>query len=152
MPRRNRTLGWPDLSAQQRRRNVMPAPPRGSESRDVAIRVVPEADDVLAVCLEGEFDLLNVSTVDEEIDRALQSKKDLILDLSEATFIDASVIDVLFRASSTANASGQKAVLQLGTAPIVERVLEIVRIDQVLQRAHSRSEAIQIIQRGAATE
>jgi hypothetical protein len=37
-------------------------------------------------------------------------------------------------------------VLQLGTTASVERVLEIVSIEQVLPRAHDRREAMHVIQ------
>jgi hypothetical protein len=39
----------------------------------------------------------------------------------------------------------QAIVLQLGTAPIVERALKIVGIERVLPRAHDREEALRII-------
>jgi hypothetical protein len=42
-------------------------------------------------------------------------------------------------------------VLQVGTAAIVERVLELVRIERVLPRAHDRQEAVRIIQQKAET-
>lgn len=128
----------------------MPTSPLGSEYRDGAIRVVPEADDILTVCLEGEFDLRSAPMLGEELDRGLESKKDLILDLSQATFVDSSVIQTLFRATRALHGRGQVAVLQLGTTPIVERALEIAGIECVLLRAHSRSEAIEIIRRGTA--
>jgi anti-anti-sigma factor len=127
----------------------MPASSVSSEQRHGVIRVVPETDEIVAVCLEGEFDLANAPALGDEVDRSLKSGANLILDLSEATFIDASVINVLLQAGRTVAASGgkQSMVLQLGTAPIVERVLEIVKIEQVLTRAHDRHEAVRIIQK-----
>lgn len=71
----------------------------GSEHGAGAIRVVPERDDVVAVCLDGEFDASNVSTLREQVDDVLERGNDLILDLSQATFIDSSVIRVLFDAA-----------------------------------------------------
>lgn len=117
----------------------------GSEHRAGAIRVVPETDEIVAICLEGDFDLANAPTLDDEIDRALEGGKDLILDLSEASFIDSSVINVLIRASRAAVDRKQNMVLQLGTAAIVERALEIVEIEQVLPRAHDLQEALRLI-------
>ena len=122
----------------------MSASSLGSEYREGAIRVVPERDDVVAVCLEGEFDVSNVSTLREQVDHALERGNDLILDLSQATFIDSSVIRVLFDAAG-AGSKDQAIVLQLGTAPIVERALKIVGIERVLPRAHDREEALRII-------
>ena len=110
------------------------------------ISVVQETDEIVAVCLEGEFDIANARTVGEEIDRTLEGGKNLIVDLSEATFIDSSVIAVLMRAAKAAHGREQAIVLQHRTAAIVERVLEITRIEEVLPRAHDRHEAVRIIQ------
>ena len=123
----------------------MSASSLGSEYREGAIRVVPERDDVVAVCLQGEFDVSNVSTLREQVDHALERGDDLILDLSQATFVDSSVIRVLFDAAGAGSGKDQAIVLQLGTAPIVERALKIVGIERVLPRAHDREEALRII-------
>ena len=90
----------------------------GSEHRAGVIRVVPETG---------------------------ASGNDLILDLSQATFIDSSVIRVLFDAAGAVDRRDQAMVLQLGTTPIVERALEIVGIERVLPRAHNREEAVRMI-------
>ena len=118
----------------------------GSKHRQGVISVVPETDEIVAVCLAGEFDMANARTVGGEIDRTLEVGKDVIVDLSEATFVDSSLIDVLMRAVKASRARERTLVLQLGTAAIVERVLEITRIEQVLPRAHDRQEAVRMIQ------
>jgi len=121
----------------------------GSEYRNGAIRVVPETDEIIAVCLEGDFDLANAPALGDQIDLALDHATGLILDLSKATFIDSSVIHVLMRASKTAARRKQSVVLQLGTVAVVERILEIVGIEHVMPRAHDRQEAVRIIQQRA---
>src|SRR4026208_2608030 len=83
---------------QLRRRNDMHASSLGSEHLNGVIRVVPETDEIVAVCLEGEFDLTNAPSFRDEADRALETGDGLIFDLSEATFIDSSVIHVIVRA------------------------------------------------------
>jgi ABC-type transporter Mla MlaB component len=85
----------------------MVASPFDSEHRDGVIRVVPETGEIVALCLEGDFDLTNAPALGDEIDRALERGKGLILDLSEATFIDSSVINVLVRASKAASGREQ---------------------------------------------
>lgn len=117
----------------------------GSEHREGVIRVVPETGEIVAVCLEGEFDVANVSAFREQVDGTVASGNDLILDLSQATFIDSSVIRVLFDAAGAVDRRDQAIVLQLGTTPIVERALEIVEIERVLPRAHNREEAVRTI-------
>jgi anti-anti-sigma factor len=117
----------------------------GSEHREGVIRVVPETTEIVAVCVEGEFDVANVTALREQVDGQLASENDLILDLSQATFIDSSVIRVLFDAAGAVKGRDQAVVLQLGTTPIVERALEIVGIEGALPRAHNREEAVRMI-------
>ena len=120
-----------------------------SEQRAGVIRVVSETAEIDAISLEGEFDMANAPAFDQEVDHALEGGKELILDLSEATFIDSSVISVLMLAAKAAGGRGRAIVLQLGTAAIVERALELVEIERVLPRAHNREEAVRIIQKEA---
>ena len=127
------------------------APAVGSKHRQGVIRVVRETDGIVAVCVEGEFDLANAPALGDQIDLALESGHNLIVDLSEATFIDSSVISALMRAVKAVDGREQTMVLQLGTAAIVERVLEITRIEQALPRAHDRQEAVRFIQKKRVT-
>jgi anti-anti-sigma factor len=145
MPRRDRTSGLADPSAHGRRNEVQ-ASPIGSEHRDGAISVVPETDAIVAVCLEGDFDLTNAQALGEQLDRALGSGNGVIVDLSEATFVDSSVIHVLVRGAKAARAREQVLVVQLGTAATVERVFELAGIEQLVPRAHDRQEAVRTIQ------
>ena len=129
----------------------MPASHSGSEYPLVAIRVVPETAKIVALCLEGDFDLTNAPALDAQIELALDRGNDLILDVSEASFIDSSVIHLVARAAQTAQTTEQTVVLQLGTAAIVERVLEVSGIEEVLPRAHDRREALLVIREHAAS-
>lgn len=117
----------------------------GSEQPEGVIRVVAETDEIVALCLEGDFDLSNAPAFGKEVGRALENGNNLILDLSQATFIDSSVVHVLVNASRAVTGSERAVVLQLGTAAIVERVLEIAEIERVLPRAHQRQEAVRMI-------
>ena len=123
----------------------------GSEHRDGAIHVDSETDGIIAVCVEGEFDLANAAVLREHVESALQTGDDLIVDLSKATFIDSSVISVLFHGARAMDGRGQNMVIQVATAPIVERVLELVEMERVLPRAHTRTEAIEILRNKAAS-
>lgn len=70
----------------------------GSRHPQGVIRVDAETDEIVAVCLKGDFDLANAPALGDEVDRAVKTGNNLIFDLSEATFIDSSVITVLLRA------------------------------------------------------
>ena len=129
----------------------MPASQFRSEHPSGAIRLVDETHHIVAVCLEGDLDRTNAAALDAAIDRALQSGNHLILDMSEASFIDSSVIQSVVRAAQSSRGTHQAIVLQLGTAALIERVLEIVKIEEVLPRAHDRQEALRVIQREPAS-
>ena len=115
------------------------------EHRPGTLRLESEADGIVAVCVQGDFDVANVSALRDEVDKTLASGEDLILDLSEASFIDSSLIHVLFDAARAVRGREQSLVLQLGTAPIVERALEIAGIERVVPRAHDRDEAVRMV-------
>jgi anti-anti-sigma factor len=117
-----------------------------AECRDGVIRVLPETDGIVAVCLDGDFDLSNAAALSEQVERAQENGNDLILDLSQTTFIDSSIIHVLFDAARAVEGRNQTVILQLGTVPIVERALEIADIERVLPRARDREEAVRMIQ------
>ena len=127
----------------------MHASPIGSEHREGAISVVPEADAIVAVCLAGDFDLTNARALDDQLGRALESDDGVIVDLSEATFVDSSVMHVLARAAKAASARDRALVVQLGTTAIVERVYDLAGIAQLAPRAHDRQEAVRIVQKRA---
>jgi anti-anti-sigma factor len=107
-------------------------------------------DGIVAVSFEGEFDLANAPAVQDRVDDVLASGEDMIFDLSEATFIDSSVVNVLMGAARVTRGETRKLVLQLGTAAVVERILEIAGIESVMPRARERQEAVRIIQGQAA--
>ena len=111
------------------------------------LQVVPATDEIAVLCLEGEFDRANAPRIIEEGDRIIGDGKHLIVDLSASTFIDSSVINALFHLGDQAMTERRVAVMQLGTAAIVERVIELTRIERVLPRTATRQEAIETVER-----
>ena len=111
------------------------------------LHVLAETNEVAALCLEGEFDMANAPQIVGEGEQLLGGGKQLILDLSDATFVDSSAVHALFRLAATARKHDRVVVLQLGTAAIVERALEISGLHQVLPRASTRGEALAAIER-----
>ena len=70
-----------------------------------------EADDIVSLYLRGEFDAFNASEITDHALRALAADKHLVLDLSDTTFIDASVIGALVAIQAAADDRGRSAVL-----------------------------------------
>ena len=109
------------------------------------VTVMAAEADVTVLQLEGEFDLANSGVIEDEAARALDADRHLILDLSEATFIDSSVLRALVRVHNEASGKCRVAVLQLGAAAVVERVLDVSGLEDVMPRARTRLEAINVI-------
>ncbi len=97
---------------------------------------------VVAVKLVGEGDLALVGELRAALEGALESDDAVIIDLSQATFVESSVLGELVRAHRTAVEQGNALVLQLGTEPIVERVVKLTRLDELIERSHTRKEAL----------
>jgi anti-anti-sigma regulatory factor len=66
----------------------------------------------------------------------------VIIDVSEATFIDSSVIHALFDVEKRGRACGTHLRLQIGTAQIVKRSLEINGILDLFDVDRDRQEAL----------
>ena len=107
--------GWPIF--RPTKEEPMPASITLPEHHDGAIRVVSETAQIVAVCLEGDFDLTNAPALDSQINRSLDGGTDLILDLSEASFIDSSVIHVVVRAAQSAGAESKPSCFNSAQQP-----------------------------------
>jgi anti-sigma B factor antagonist len=112
--------------------------------------VTGEADDIVAISLEGEFDLASSPLLTEEAERGLDEYKHLILDLSYATFIDSSLINALIGLHTTAQSRGRVAVIQVGAEAGANRVLELTSIDRILPLTRNRADAVRSIRTSPA--
>ena len=106
------------------------------------VRVTRPRESVTVVELLGEHDLLTKKQDELLLDELTTTQRVVVVDVSEATFIDSSFINLLFRASAAAAERGSSFRLQMGTAAIVQRALEISGALDVLHFVHSREEAV----------
>jgi anti-anti-sigma factor len=123
-------------------------PPRrrpGDAPLDGTIEVVREADRITALDLYGEFDINSSPQIIEHAQPVLDDDNHLIINLSDTTFIDSSVVHALVHAAAAAKARGNVLVIQLGTTAIVERVITLTHTDRKIARAPTRAEAITLI-------
>jgi len=116
-----------------------------SEIEQPVVRMVDATDGIVALDLEGEFDIDSAPTILEHANEVLAAGKNLIVNLSGATFIDSSVVHALFKADEGAKGAGRVFVLQFGTHAAVERVLSITGADRTLRTAKTRNAAIELI-------
>jgi anti-anti-sigma factor len=103
------------------------------------------ADRIVSLELRGEIDLALEGELRLRALNALDRDCHVIADLSEATFVDASVIGALLSIQREAETRGAVLALQMGTAEIVERVITLTGIENVIWRGRTREEVVRFI-------
>ena len=84
----------------------------------------------MIVSLRGEHDLTTAPTVRERVEEAIGLKSGLLIDLTDAEFIDSSIIGVVLEGKRLAEESGLGFATALeGGDPAVRRVLEVTGLD-----------------------
>ena len=91
----------------------------------------PEPHAALVV-LAGEHDLHSADEVQQTLDQSLALCDHLIVDLSAAEFIDSTIVHVLVQTKKQATELDRKFNVVLGTAQVVERILEVTGVVQLL--------------------
>ena len=84
------------------------------------------------VVLAGEHDLYSADEVQQTLDQSLAVCDHLIVDLSAAEFIDSTIVAVLLQTMKNATALDRRFNVVLGTAPAVERILEVTGVIPLL--------------------
>ncbi len=83
-----------------------------------------EEGDSLIVALIGEFDLASARLVDEELERAQHSYRQVTLDLSDVTFMDSTGLHVVLGADQRLRDAGGALTVVSGS-PQVHRLLSL---------------------------
>jgi anti-sigma B factor antagonist len=84
------------------------------------------------VVLAGEHDLHSADELERTLDQSLAVCDHLIVDLSTAEFVDSTIVGVLLQAKKSAIELDRKFNVVLGTAPAVERILELTGVVPLL--------------------
>jgi anti-anti-sigma factor len=109
--------------------------------------------ETVVVVLRGEHDISTAPEVRAELDRALESGHDVVVDLSLTEFIDSSILGVLVSAHRTASsavpAGGGFALVATPAGPVT-RLLELVAVSDVMRVYATRAEALTGTDNGAA--
>ena len=104
------------------------------------VRSVP-AVDVFEVA--GDHDMASAPQLALALKQSLGEGRGIVVDLTETTFIDSSVIHVLFDTDSALAGQGKQLVLQINTASIVMRALQITGLTG-LPRTSEREAALAV--------
>ena len=87
---------------------------------------------IALVVLAGEHDLYSGEELRQAFEQSLARCDHLIVDLSGAEFIDSTIIAVLLQTMKDATELDRKFNVVLGTAPAVERILEVTGVIPLL--------------------
>ena len=87
---------------------------------------------VALVALVGEHDIYSADEVQQTCDQSLAVCDHLIVDLSTAEFIDSTIVGVLLQTKKNAIELDRKFNVVLGTAPVVERILNVTGVVPLL--------------------
>ena len=85
--------------------------------------------DEIVFWLEGEIDLANVATVDEEIRSALDDESKIVIDMSRTAYIDSAGLRLLF---TLAKSVGERLSIVLPEDSPLQRVVSMVGLPQVV--------------------
>jgi anti-anti-sigma factor len=106
------------------------------------IEVTHPGESVAVIALHGEHDLLTREEIAALLAGEVLGNDLVVVDVSDAKFVDASFLHNLAIADRAASGRGSRFVLQMGTADIVRRALEVSGLLESLKVAHSRQEAV----------
>jgi anti-anti-sigma factor len=90
----------------------------------------------------GEHDLATRDEVNELLTSLIDANELVVADLSDAKFVDCSILRVLTNVNNDAQASGRSFRLQLGTADIVRRLFEVSDMFAILDIVPTREAAL----------
>jgi len=111
----------------------------------IAGRVVREAfGGIPIVVADGEFDVANVDLVRAALWSALDEAYIVVLDFTDVTFADSTVLGVIVGAHKKAVAAGGQLRLVLPAASTVVKIFDITGVSAAVQLFESREAATTI--------
>ncbi|HEY7345054.1 MAG TPA: STAS domain-containing protein [Gaiella sp.] len=120
-----------------------------TESTDFDVETIDEGDPVVVIAVHGQADLHTAPELRNAITAALDGgATGLVVDLSEATFIDSMTLGVLLGAVKRLRPSGGKVSI-VCTDPHIRRIFEITLLDRVFS-LHTSLEAARAVGYGNA--
>ena len=106
------------------------------------VRVEQPRAGAAVVVFTGEHDAFTSEPVEELLGSLIEEHELVVVDFSEAEFVDSATIFTLVKSYRAAQQRGSTFRLQLGTAPIVARAFELSGMLELLDCAGSREEAL----------
>ena len=108
------------------------------------VRVERPRAGAAVVVFTGEHDLTTSEHVEALLVSLIGENDLVVVDFSEAEFVDSSTIHTLVKSHRAAGPRGSTFRLQLGTAPIVHRAFELSGLLELLDWVRSREDALRV--------
>jgi anti-anti-sigma factor len=102
------------------------------QTQPFGIRVLPTRAGAVRVHVVGEVDLCTAPLLEEALVRELDGASELLLDLSEVSFIDSSGLHAIVSAAKAARASGGMLAVGSPLPAQARRVIEITGLEALL--------------------
>ena len=119
------------------------------ESTDFDVETIDGGEPVVVIAVHGQADLHTAPELRNAITAAIDGgATGLVVDLSEATFIDSMTLGVLLGAVKRLRPSGGKVAIVCND-PHIRRIFEITLLDRVFS-LHTDLEAARAVGRGSA--
>ena len=110
------------------------------------IQILRPCEGQAVVELNGEHDLETKEMLGEFLTSLIEANDLVVVDISEAEFIDSAVLHNLFIADRLARERGSRFRIQLGTAAIVEKALELSGLLDFLDVVPDREQALRSVE------
>jgi anti-sigma B factor antagonist len=94
--------------------------------------------------LGGDYDMANAPELEAALEKVRAEQRGIVLDLSETTFIDSTIIHVVVRTQRALAGQGSQLALRVQTASIVRRALDVSELAKVVLITADREQAIAI--------
>jgi anti-sigma B factor antagonist len=119
-----------------------------------AIAVNRELGGVAVIALSGEHDNFSSPRLAKALAAQLAAGNDVVVDLSETTFIDSTTAGTLIAAKENAESSGARLVVLLNDAAgwAVRRLFETARLGAILTVASTLEDAFELTRAGRPDE
>jgi anti-anti-sigma factor len=108
-----------------------------------SVDVEPAPGGVRVIVLRGELDMAATEEVREAVDGTVGARG-VVLDVSEVTFVDSSMLKELLRAGAELSRYETRLVLAGVPAP-VRRLLDLTRTAELFTEAGDRAEALELL-------
>ena len=96
---------------------------------------VEDRDDAVVVHLLGEHDVSTIPAISEAVSAAMDRSPRVLIDLSDATFLDSSVLGLVLR-------SGDRCVVIAGEGSLAARRITLLGIGHLLRVAATFEDAV----------